>query len=525
MDNKQKIVLNSERSKENVDEILRLKQEVVSTSRALPIQEINSTLNVSELFKNERDTSSCYRFLGNINVVASNILFNWDGENSFQNVLVARDFDPQTQEYVNEIDDVLFEDDGWFYYLTGETTCDRIYLQPNQPSFGVLNPSGDTNWSIEVTYPAEVNLSPLVFNGVNISEGVALYSGTTVEVDERQMTAFICSINHGLNVGDRVKIQSDTSTGFEGEFDVYALGFGDGTYEDNTFVVDFTNTIPSFIGTNTRFKKVVGGVESKYYSRWFKPITKISQLETHKTAFATNIYTDQIYSYQFNEGYTIDDNLTDYLGRPLTTVYLTVKKKQDYSDGTPFWTPVESGINTKLVESEYDINTINTTSANDSIESDVNNSSGYIFGDIVEFNEVTQIETILEEAHHRFNTLNREDNNFLEGYYYKAHYPKNIRLFSDYVDEGFSGETSAPNYASILQDGRARWRDVLPNNFSNGESIPFLNGCHYVYQNVNILVKRQDPCGLYPQENRSIIVGDCDTNEQFEQTDIIEVCR
>jgi hypothetical protein len=102
--------------------------------------------------------------------------------------------------------------------------------------------------------PASVNEVTLEFNGIPITDGIAIYSGTTVTVDDRVMTAFICSINHGLSVGDEIKITGDTITGYEGVYNVYKLGFGDGTYTNNTFVVDINLGFPpSFIGTKTRF--------------------------------------------------------------------------------------------------------------------------------------------------------------------------------------------------------------------------------------------------------------------------------
>lgn len=524
------ILLNSQTSKRAIDQDIRLKQEFLHTNRPLPVDELVKVVDVSEVFSSERDISNCYRFIGNINVVASNVLFNWDGSKSYEIIESIRNYIPSTGNYQFTQEQILLEEDGWFYYLTGEsiaTNCNRNYLEPVQDRFALYNVSGERNWNLWLTYPAAVNEVDLKFNGISITSGIAIYSGTTVLVDDRIMTAFICSINHGLVVGDEISITGGTLTGYEGIHNIYKLGFGDGNYTSTVFIVDVNlGTPPSFIGTLTSFKRIVENIVSQYNSRWFKKISKLSEIETFNTAFATNIYKDQIYSYSFNKDYDIT-LIDDYLGRPLTEVYISLVKNQDYDtdDGSPFWTLVESGLKTILETSEYDINTLNTTITGDSIENDLNNSSDLIFGDITEYNPANQTETVLEIAYHRFNTTNREDNNFLEGYYYKPHYKKQIRKFSDYVEFAFSGESIVPYYATTFSDGRVTWRDIIPNDFANGTAIPFFNGCHYIYNSFNVLIQRQDPCNLFDLGNVSLVLGNCDTDEQFNEVVELDVCE
>lgn len=527
MDRIERIVINSAKSKEKTNEDVILKQEIIQTNRPIPTEQLDKTVDITEVFKNERDISFCYRILGNINIVASNVLMNWDGDDSFQEIIAARDFDDESGEYVFDQEDILLEDDGWFYYLTGETSCDRVYLEPKPDRFALYNLSGDTNWNLSLTYPATTDEEDLIFNDVHINDGIAIYSGVTVIIDDRVMTAFVCSINHGLSVEDEVIISGVTSTGYEGIFNVYKLGFGDGTYTANTFIIDINLGVPpSFIGTKTSVKRRVEGIESQYYGRWFRKFSLNREVEVYNTAFANNFFNDQIYSYNFNRDYDIT-GFVDYLGRPVTEIYLSIIKKQDYSNnnGSPFWTLVESGLKTMLTGTEYDINTINTVTSGDSIEQDLNNGSDLIFGDIIEYNPVAQSETILEISYHRVNTVNREDNNFLEGFYYKPHYKIQLRKFSDYIGEAFSGDTDAPDYATQFSDGRVTWRDVLPNDFSNGNVIPFLNGCHYIWKCWNLLIQRQDPCGVYNMGNPNFVIGNCDVIEQFEEVEIIDVCE
>jgi hypothetical protein len=72
-----------------------------------------------------------------------------------------------------------------------------------------------------------------------------------------------------------------------------------------------------------------------------------------------------------------------------------------------------------------------------------------------------------------------------------------IRDFSTYVEQGDQYTVGVPNYAVDLGDGRYLWRDLLDIgvNESNAKALdyPFLNGCHYMYDNYCFTVRRQDP--------------------------------
>jgi hypothetical protein len=512
------------RSKSNVDENFHLKLDIKRTAKTLPFEHTDATLNVAELFTRERNTSECYRFNGEINVIASNVLFNWDGENSFEDIIDKMDYDTDTGEYVNSQAEILKEKDGWFYYNDENSSCDRIYLEPIPYRFSPLNLSGDTNWELWLTYPDTVNIKQLSFNSVPLSDGIAIFSGTTILIDDRVMTVLICPINHGLVVGDNIVISSQSSTGFEGTHTVYALGFGDGTYESNAFIVDLEiSPFPNFSTSQTSLKRTFNGTVSKYFARWFRKISRIDEPVLYKTAFARNIYNDQVYSFDFPNSFDLS-LYEDYLNRELTEVYFTLIKRQDVNP-TAFWTNVQSGLKTAVLGSDYDINLINTTSLITTIEDVAQNNSEYLFGDIIEYNEVSQTEIVLEVAYHRVNSLNRENNNFLEGYFYKPHYKQQIKKFSNYVQTKFSTDNDVPDYATVLPDGRAIWRDILPNDFSNSEQLPFVNGCHYAHSQINLILQRQNPCNLFDLGNPNPVIGICNLDTQLEEVQPENICE
>ena len=138
------------------------------------------------------------------------------------------------------------------------------------------------------------------------------------------------------------------------------------------------------------------------------------------------------------------------------------------------------------------------------LESNVNIANSDYYGDLVEYNVTTIQEVILADVQHRFNTINRETASGTtaggprpEGYYYKAHNLIKIREFSSYIEQGTSGNTSGiPSYAENLGNGKYIWRDLLDIGFVDINqpvlNYPFLNSTHYMYQNYNFIIKRQD---------------------------------
>lgn len=524
--NPQRILLPSKESQNSIDENLHLKIEIPHTNKHLPISELESVVDIGKVFSKERDLSNCYRFLGNINIVASNVLFNWSGDTSYQNILELMDYDDDTEQYVKSQSDVLLETDGWFYYQTGTTNCQKTFLEPTQDRFSIYDLSGNTNWNLWITYPSKENLYSLEFYGVPLTDGLAIFSAQTVTIDDRVMTAFICPIRHGLTQGDTITLTGAT-TGYEGNFSVYTLGLQDGTNLDNIFVIDIDLGVPPALSSSgLYFYRTFNGVRSIYSSRWFKRCSGDFDYEFYNNAFAENIYADQIWAYNYNNPIDVGQ-LFDYLDRPVTELYLTIVKKQDNTSGYPFWTQVQSGIESYVQLSNYDIRAIHTksTSTVPEIESDVNNNSEYLFGDIIEYNPLQQYENILCEARHRFNTNNREDSNFLEGYFYKPHHKMQIRKFSDYVLTSLVGDIDAPYYAVDMGNGTIAWREILSNNFTNGETIPFLNGCHYIYKLTDLFIRRQDPCWDYQIGNKSFVQGKCNSLEDFVQVNVENLCE
>lgn len=529
----------------NVDSFNKLQLE--EKSRLLPSGDINRILDVGEVFNNERQASPCYRVLGTIRPLISNVLFNTTGGDSWGDLITAKfrdrtvpsnviDLDEDEDlTYRESIDTHLVERDGWYGYFDPEigsaTPCVFFDMFPKREHFSFFPQNKVKNWELTVTYPAESasTQGDITFGGLLVVEAIA------VTVGGRDMTAFATPVKHGLTQGEIVNLTGLSPITLDGDYTVNRLGLDNGDLKGYYFVVDIDPTAV-LITTNTRMVRFFAGEPSKYYYRKFKKVNVLeggelqdNDYEAYPTAFAKNLYNDKIPQFVFNADVDIT-SLVDNLGRPLSELYLTVVKTPTPigSFGNLF-SDIKSGIEMPFIggidnfDDVPDISRIHNGGASPvqshtPLDLNVQITDTEFFGDVVEYNRFELKEKILGEVHHRFNTLNRENGGIVpdpsttdpvninmgnrqEGYYYKAHHLMRIRDFSGYIEQGDTSTVGIPDYAENLGDGRFLWRDLLDIGFNDTQeealNYPFLNGCHYLYDNFCLNLRRQDPFAQY----------------------------
>ncbi len=464
--------------------------------------------------------------------------------------------DPSDLFYSTSIQRNLIEKDGWFGYydpdITKKDLCNFFDMEPKRERFSFVvdttpyhTPKSTTsyvnNWDLTITYPYYSDKNHNMVNG-----GLLIVETVQVTVATRTMVAFGMACKHNLTIGDIVRITG--TTGYDGDFVVVRTGLDNGDLKEYYFVIDLKPT--GTINLNSRIKKIIDGVESQYYFRKFRRIkTRNSSVietddyETYGLSFSENIYTDKITQFVFNEDIDVD-GLVDNLGRPLSEIYFTAIK----TNSNGLFSSVSSGIESPFINKlnnsgisylaylrdipviqKIHNGGISATSlpfpSHIPLETNVNINDTDFYGDLVEFNTNQLLEIVLADVQHRFNTLNRESsigNSQLtevtgidiaasgaivtttislgprqEGYYYKPHNLMKIREYSSYIETGDINTGYKPSYAIDMGDGRFLWRDLLTIGTSETEKqindIPFLNGCHYLYQNYCFNIKRQDP--------------------------------
>ena len=480
-------------------------------------------------------------------------LYTWKGFNYANSSGDYRFYD---SVYPNVIKKNLKENDGWFGYYDPDISkagfCNYFDMEPKRERFSFVNDimayNSQTrfnqvkNWELTITYPATSDSGHTMVNG-----GLLLVDAQPAVVATRQMSALSSGCLHNLSIGDLVRITG--TNGYDGDHLVVRTGLDNGDLKGYYFVIDIPQ-LTATIGPPSRMKKVINNKESVYYFRKFRkiktrntPVIETDDYETYRVAFSENSYQDDITQFVFNEDIDVSD-LVDNLGRPLTELYLTTIK----TDSNGLFTQVKSGIelpfipklNTSSSSNPYllDIPVINKIHNGGSLpfpshrelefnvtinnNNNITNNNDY-YGDLVEYNEAELIEHVLAHVSHRFNTRNRETSpqmtyvtipanqtlNTLpttvttnlgprqEGYFYKAHHLIRIKQFSPYIEQSDLNTVGVPNYAVGLGDGTYLWRDVLDIGFNqiDGTALdyPFLNGCHYRYDNYCFYVRRQDP--------------------------------
>lgn len=512
MSERLKILLNGVRDKNIVNSDNFLDIDITATKKPIPLNDISHIVDSSVQFNLERQNSDIYRVSGNINPYISNSLYVIP----FSGGSTTPYIDPLEVENLN----------GFFGYTNYSPTniCGYTELPPTSDDIGFFNENGLSNYRLLLTYPKVIDDSIVLMKmGKPISDGIPIIEILPIEISGKIISLYRTAINHGLVVGDEVnlkniKLKNSTQKSSQ---PVVKLG-GSPTYEQSEeryFVLDILYSDIDLLYTPTSsfisFKKVIDGVESKYYMRKFTGITTgdLSEYDITNTSFARTINTQREVNFSFKNDIDVS-TLRDNLGRPLTELYVTIIKEsnpviKDNSDFNFSWTELSGGF---LTENNRNIN-YNIRAHSDSRYPQVyiNNikySDKLFDGDIVEYNQKSLLETKLEDIYHRINLKERQDAGNVEGYFYKSHYLYKIRDFSTYISEGTTATTyNVPYYATdevrVDSSGNTNttglliWRDLLDKGYIDGGDagvdLPFVNGRHYIFNNIRFYLRRQDP--------------------------------
>jgi hypothetical protein len=411
------------------------------------------------------------------------------------------------------------------------------------------------NWFFYITYAAESNnLKTLQYqfgDGQTITwqpiNGIPFIMNK-INVDGKTFWQFTCPFKHNLQVGEYVYLPSvtvvnasSTVQANRNRFEVYSLGNGFYGSEETIFNIldiNFYETSVSFFESKTGlFFRIVDidnptESQSKYYVRRHKVLTRYTDAIITNSGFEQNAFRtvkkwesadltpnqksrisvkedSQSYNVSFNNTININ-GLRDNLNRPLTELFFTVTNRGFFG----YFNPQTNQGNALKEGWKFNISNVTTAwweraniNSNTTIPADNFGSNGrtfyrnrflnpnqFINGDLCEWNDLTQRETVLSDCYHKFVfnpevfNINTSVTNPL-GYYYKPFFSMKIKDFSDYVEEGSKETTDGiPDYAFYSNyNNTFYWRDLYPYGFidsdGNGTNFPFMNGRHYPYDN------------------------------------------
>jgi hypothetical protein len=533
-----RIVKGSERFAGSPDTDLFIQVPIEQSEREYVEGDRTVIVSLEQQFDDERQISDIFRISGKITNVFNNTIEGQSNYIPFRNNLY----------YTNEIEAVTGA--PWKGYPQfNEFSFFRT--QSIQGHVPFISKSASTyNWMTYVSYPYEndttrqMSFTNPITNTTNtfvVSEGVP-YEIKNRNVNGKNLITFYCGTKHNLSVDQWVKLQFFVNG--RDTFQVYSLGDESFGNEDKVFsIYDYGyNDSNFFDGSSGNLKKIIdinnsGETISRYYIRKHKVLTDLPNSQVARMGFENNPFPvkkkfeysgltpnnverisikdgNQTVSFSFDKDIRINP-LIDNTGRPLTELFVTIVNR-----GYMGWfnnpmgnnTAIQIGWDFNLLPNKVDdwwrLDNLNnrdtipfssyTINSRTFFYNDELKTGDVILGDMCEFNDYEQTETVLSKLHHKFSFNSSvfqtsTDIQLPGGYAYIPHHEIKIRQYSDYIELANSDEVeSVPDYAYFSQfDGLWRWRDIYTYGYvdpdGNGVDYPFLNGSHYPFKQILFL--------------------------------------
>jgi hypothetical protein len=519
-------------------------------SQELTEYDRTSTLNLAQIYDDERQTSTIFRPTFKVTYLYDNTYTGTTTYLPFQYNLYYTDPISSKQSGIWR---------GFPQYYEFD------FYRPNvgDNHFQYKAKSAYTyNWMYYLTYPYEndsnrqLTYYSTTNNDVNwiASSGIPFSIRNTTQ-NGNGLVSFICVAPHGLTTGEYVEL----SLTYRGSniFQVYSIGnglFGSSTHVFNLFNIGFTGATFSN-GTIGTFRRVINPdnlteTRSKYYVKKYKVLTNLTDLAITKAGFEKNVFGEEKkleYSsitpnnvtrisqksssnaYDVTSNYDLDfAGVLDNQKRPLNEISLTIVNKgysgyfnQSFNGvglkqgwefnlsktPNPWWDLNNQRSNTSIPVSAYTL----TNGATKTFYYNTDLKPGDVMdGDFCEWNDYEQVERVVSPYYHKikfnqqvFQTTNNFSTNS-PGYYYKPHNTMVLKVFSDYIETAPLGLIdNVPSWAFYsTEDQEFRWRDIYTygfiDNLRRGVNYPFLNSAQYPYTQV---IFRLIPEGINYNDN------------------------
>jgi len=453
-----RIILGEDKFKSSTNKDIEIPFGLSGNQKELDEFDRTSSVNLADVFNNERQTSTTFRVTSKLTFVFSN---EYSGTTGIGNI-----YEPFTNNlYLVNSENSIYTSSwsGFPQY----TEFDFIRSDNNIPGYtkkvGIdgphvdfVNKSATTyNWGQYITYAFDNDNSRTLQyyyeDGSSytwkVSDGIHFKVNSPGDGTIKSIISFKCICEHNLSVGEYVVVNIPGYTGIS-IFQVYSLGnsgYNSDKYIFNVFNYGFNITNNS-LGT---FKRIIdinnsGESTSRYYVRRHKVLSSIDEAVLTKSGFEQNPFKNinaylyssltydnrakivqkeggQSYLISFKKDVDISSYL-DNLNRPLSSLYITIVNKGYFGW---FNKPInlndlESsglrqgfGFNVNTYLSDYwssqnfninktTIRTKNYTKNQFRFYYNVNLEPGDIVdGDLCEFNNVEMIERVISKEYHK----------------------------------------------------------------------------------------------------------------------------
>jgi hypothetical protein len=519
-------------------------------SQELTEYDRTSTLNLAQIYDDERQTSTIFR-------PTFKITYLYDNTYTGTTTYLPFEYNLYYSDPVSSKQSGVWRGFPQYYEFD--------FYRPNvgDNHFQYKAKSAYTyNWTYYITYPYEndsnrqLTYYSTTNNNVNwtASSGIP-FSITNNTQNGNGLVSFICIAPHGLTTGQYVELSltyRDSNI-----FQVYSIGnglFGSDKYVFNLFNIGFTGATFN-TGTIGTFRRVINPdnlteTRSKYYVKKYKVLTNVTDLAVTKAGFEKNVFGEDkklefssitpnnvtrisqkssSNAYDVTSNYDLDfAGLLDNQKRPLNEISLTIVNKgysgyfnQSFNGVglkqgwefnlsktiNPWWDLNNQRSNTNIPVSEYTL----TSGATKTFYYNTDLKVGDVMdGDFCEWNDYEQVERVVSPYYHKikfnqnvFQTTSNFSTNS-PGYYYKPHNSMVLRVFSDYIETAELGLIdNVPSWAFYsTTDQEFRWRDIYTygfiDNLRRGVNYPYLNSAQYPYTQV---IFRLIPEGINYNDN------------------------
>lgn len=367
--------------------------------------------------------------------------------------------------------------------INNNKACEFIDMYPDRSLFSFIpkrnkyRNRNEYNWDYCITYPYKSDYDKLA-SAMSITVSGAkqrcpgylkAHAATGKSENGDLLYVFKTVINHNLKYGDKVRLTN--THGDRIEIRIAGVGDVDGTDKERCFRVYASQLTIGVYDEYIWVKKISNGVPCDYYFRVFKKIKNNDGTDLNSTigklAFGENIYGDRMAEVVYTDDINVD-GLRDNLGRKVSELFFTVIKanrghKEWYDDddftsdkieASHCFGKVTSGLKLIDDEEDYNVTRLHNVSYNDIgrgyktgfgkvfgrnmtppdvLEDDITINDDEFYGDVVEFDPSMNMETVLGNVYHRFNTAQRETTNTS---YYDIVYD---RVISDDYEIGVQG--------------------------------------------------------------------------------------
>jgi hypothetical protein len=497
------------------------------------------TLNLAEIYEQERQESTIFRPTFNINFLYLNAYTGTTNYVPFRNNLYF------TEPEISALNGVWVGYPQYYEFDFYRPNVDDGHINYKPKSAFTYN------WTYYLSYAYNNNYDKVLEHNLNNSSLVwqakrgIPFRVRPISINGDRLISFECISPHGLQVAESVELSFGYGPINTKIFEVYSLGnglLGSETTIFNIYNIGFTGNTFSNGKTGT-FKRVtnpdnINETRSKYYVREHKILTNLEDLIITKAGFEKNAFLEKskiilssitpdlktrITRRSSSNTYTITSskdidlgNLLDNQKRPITEIYLSIVNK-GYSGyfnkpqtnsaikqgwlfnistiTTPYWSDTNTSVYSDIPVSSYTLTDVSgntkTFYYNQNLkEGDV------LLGAFCEWNDYDQTERVISEYYHKINfnqdifqTSDTPTENS-NGYYYSPHQPMKIRDFSDTIETGdLNNIDQVPGYSFYSEsDQEFRWKDLYTYGFidelGNGVDYPYLNNTHYPFTNV-----------------------------------------